>query len=103
MADLRAATIRVLDAAERRYGSEIDLDSLTFSYRWELDLREVFNVQDDPSAPALGDIYEDLEEAADLLQRPDDETFVWHDLGHLIGLLQLVAMLDLPPESATTD
>lgn len=101
MADLRAATARILNAVERRFGPEIDLGSLPFGYRWGLDPREIFKAADPPVATMLGDLSEDLEEILDLVQRPEEETFVWHDLSHLIGLLQLLVALDLPPESAT--
>lgn len=98
LADLRAVTSHIFDAIERRFDAEIDLESLPFGYRWELDLRDIFVVQKDPSAPSLGDLGDDLNEILDILRRADDEAVVWHDLGHLIGLLQLLAVLDLPPD-----
>jgi hypothetical protein len=97
IADLRAAVARILEASERQFGSEIDLESLPYGYRRRLDLRETFDIGTDPGQPVLGDLYEDLEETLDLLGRPEDETFIWHDLSHVIGLLQLLAVLDLPP------
>jgi hypothetical protein len=66
IADLRAAVTRILDASERQLGSEIDLQSLPFRYRWELAPREIFNVDSDPGARLLGDLEEDLDEMLDL-------------------------------------
>jgi hypothetical protein len=97
IADLRAAVTRILDASERQFGSEIDLKSLPYGYRWEFDLREVFNLEGGPGEPGLGDLDDDLEETLDLLGGPEDETFIWHDINDVIGLLQLLAVLDLPP------
>ena len=93
IADLRAAVSRILDASEREFGPEIELP---YGYQWELDPRQIFNVEAGPGEPSLGDLYEDLEEITDLLNRPEDETLVWHDLDHLIGLLQVLVVLDLP-------
>jgi hypothetical protein len=97
IADLQGAVTRVLDASERRFGPAIDLDSLPYSHRWELDLRGIFNIEADLGPVGLGDLSEDLREILRLLGRPEDETIIWHDLSHLIGLLQLIAVLDLPP------
>lgn len=96
IADLRAATARLLDAAERQFGPEIDLDALPVGYYWELDSREAFDVGNVPSPAVMGDVSEDLEETKQLLNRPVEETYLWHDLRHLIGLLRLLAYLDLP-------
>lgn len=98
IADLRSAIARILGASERQLGKEIDIGSLPFGYRWELDLRQTFNVEHGPGEPALGDLNDDLEETLGLLERPEEDTFIWHDLSHLIGLLQLLALLDLPAQ-----
>jgi hypothetical protein len=102
ISDLRAAVTRILDASERQFGPEIDLGNVPFGYRWELDLREVFNVGSEPGSPALGDLNEDLQETLQLLGRPEDETFIWHDVSHVVGLLQLLAVLDLPAAGPPT-
>jgi hypothetical protein len=44
----------------------------------------------DHGQPSLGDLTEDLEEVLELLIQPQDVTFIWHDLGHLIGLPRLL-------------
>ena len=46
----------------------------------------------------MGHLYEDLEETLELLERPVEETYLRYDLGHLTGLLGLLAFLDFSSE-----
>ena len=97
MADLRAATQRLLDAAEARFGPELDLDGIPviLAEYWDFDPLTAYALEDHPE-PGAGSVTDDLEEVQDLLHRPDDETYLWHDLDHLCGLLRMLAYLDLP-------
>ena len=93
---LKLASDRLLDAAERQFGSEIDLDGL------DLTVGEYWMIA--PNAAYVcgandvmaGDVRDDLAEVDDLLGRPDEEIYLWHDLQHLVGLLGFIAYLDLP-------
>lgn len=95
MRTLRQGLEQVLGAAEVRFGSEVELGA---DYYWQLPLERLYDL-DTPSEGELhlGQLSDDLESLDDLLDRdPDDGVVVWHDLGHVIGLLQRLAALDLP-------
>lgn len=97
IADLRTATARLLDAAEDKFGSELDLDAapVPLDLYWQVSARSAYQMAEDPEHLA-GSLTDDLEEVQDLIQRPLDETYLWHDLEHLCGLLRMLAFLDLP-------
>jgi hypothetical protein len=95
--DLRAAAARLLDAAETRFGAELNLDAapVMLGEYWDFDPRTSYALKDNPEA-GVGSVSDDLDEVRDLLQRPEDESYLWHDLDHLCGLLRMLAYLDLP-------
>jgi hypothetical protein len=97
---LKLACDRLLAAAEGQFGPEIDLNRLdrVVGEYWTLAPGDAYVCG--PQQVMAGDVGEDLAEVDDLLGRPDDEIFLWHDLEHLVGLLGLIAFLDLPPGSA---
>jgi|SRR5580658_11367340 hypothetical protein len=94
---LRQAAERLLDRAEQEFGPEIDLDSQTIpiGFHWEIPLDQSFRMVDSPTTET-GDIADDLSEINELLTRPIDETYLWHDLDHLTGLLRCIAFIALP-------
>ncbi|MGC5290767.1 hypothetical protein [Micromonospora sp. DT231] len=98
IADVRRACAMLLDAAESRYGPEIQLSQLDVDYYWNVDLRAAYTMAAQPElAIDCGQSSDDLAELSGLLQRdPEDVVSLWHDIGHLSGLLRLLAYLDLP-------
>ncbi|NYT95612.1 hypothetical protein [Salinispora sp. H7-4] len=95
--ELRQVCTRLLDAAQERFGSEIDLSVLDVNYYWNVDLPSAFNTYQDPAAGIdVGQISDDAAELRELLhRRAYDDPVLWHDLQHLAGLLRLLAYLDL--------
>jgi hypothetical protein len=92
LADLREAVSRLLDAAETRFGPTPDLAA---DHYWVLELSEMFSLDRQPSANA-GQLSDDVESIREFLSRPEGETFLWHDLQHVAGVLLRLASLDLP-------
>ncbi len=94
IADLRLALQRVLDAAEKKFGSVVDLAA---DYYWTVPSSETFDNLEMPTALEAGQLSDDVVELRELLARDDGEIFIWHDLDHLVGILQRLASLDTPP------
>jgi hypothetical protein len=101
MADLRRACLVLLDVAEERFGGQVGLSELGVDYYWNLDLRAAFDMAGQPEQHVdCGQVSDDLAELTGLLRRgPDEVVSLWHDLQHLLGLLRLLAYLDLPDVS----
>jgi hypothetical protein len=91
--DLRTALVRVLDAVEARHGPLIDLDA---DYYSEVSLDSAYSQE---PRIEIGQLSDDVDSLRELLARDaTDEVFVWHDLGHLVGILRRLAALDVPPK-----
>jgi hypothetical protein len=94
IADLRQALERVLDAVEKQFGPVVDLAA---DYYWTVSPDETYAL-DMPTALHAGQLSDDVVELQDLLAREHGgEVFIWHDLEHLVGILQRIASLDTPP------
>lgn len=89
---LRSQLDRVLLTIEQRSGATIALDSDTY---WLLETSDMFSLDGVP-APNVGELSDDIDELTAMVSRPDDDLVPWHDLKHLIGLLEAVAYHDLP-------
>ncbi|WP_433535032.1 hypothetical protein ACQPZK_23355 [Micromonospora sp. CA-249363] len=99
IADLRRACSMLLDAAESRFGPEIQLSQLGVDHYWDMDLGAAFGMVQRPELEIdCGQSSDEVAELTSLLQRGGPEGFVslWHDLSHVSGLLRLLAYLDLP-------
>jgi hypothetical protein len=92
LADVREALARVLDAAEAELGAVVDLDA---DHYWALDAGAAFDLSKDPEIKA-GQVSDDVETVRELLVRERGEIFLWHDLEHLVGILQRIAALARP-------
>lgn len=92
MSLLRSQLDRVLLTLEQRSGAMIALNIDTY---WLLETSDMFSLDSVP-APNMGDLSDDIDELIAMVSRPDDELVPWHDLKHLIGLLEAVAHQDLP-------
>ncbi|WP_459642371.1 hypothetical protein [Kineococcus sp. NUM-3379] len=99
MSVLRTALDRVLDEVQRRHGEVIDLDADLY---YVLPKESVYRpgVTPDGEACTLASLVDDLDTIRELAAgRPDEdgadpEVTVWHDLAHLVGVLQRLAALD---------
>ncbi len=79
---------------ERTHGEVIELRG---NYYWELGAEAAFLSHEAPTATDVCDLEDDVTSTLELLNRPTDEiVVVWHDLSHLIGILRIIAAMDLP-------
>ncbi|NEK96341.1 hypothetical protein GCU67_19540 [Modestobacter muralis] len=85
---------RVLDDLSARHGDEVEL---TADHYWVIDPQAAYDLSATPSIEQLtvGQLADDLAEVA-ALSAATDPPFPWHDLGHVIGILQRLAAQDLP-------
>jgi hypothetical protein len=90
IAELRSATVKILDAAEQTLGPTLDL---TADHYWLLESDDAFDLSQEPKINA-GQLSDDLASIRELDGR--DEVDVWHDLDHLLGLLTRVSALARP-------
>lgn len=98
MADLRRACSVLVDEAERRFGDEVVLSEVPVDYYWSVDLAAAFDMSQAPAAQlGCGQVSDDVTEISALVRRaPEDVIALWHDLDHLVGVMRLLAHLDLP-------
>lgn len=92
LALLREQLDRLLRAVEARDGEAIEIDA---DYYWLLESREAFAL-DRPAIASAGQISDDIDELHNMAAREDDDLIPWHDLKHLIGLLEAIAARDRP-------
>ena len=91
---LRHVLDRVLDDLAARHGDEIEL---TADHYWVIDPRATYDLTTAPPDEHLtvGQLSDDLDELAGL-SATEDPPVPWHELGHVIGILQRLAAQDLP-------
>lgn len=94
MDELREATRRLLDAAERKLGPTVELRADSY---WGTFAPDMFS-SEDARPEIMGRLLtDDVEEVRRLLSRPEaefeDDLMLWHDLNHLIGILQRISSL----------
>ena len=91
VAKLRGAALALLDEVEVALGPTIDLDA---DHHWELNAQAAFDLRNEPAGEiSVGQLSDDIEA---FVARLPDPIVVWHELGHLIGILRRLAALDLP-------
>lgn len=91
--ELAAALDVLLAAARAKWGDEVIVRDDCY---WHLQADQSFEVMKDPSFD-MGSLADDVEEVRGLLTREGGEVFLWHDLGHLVGILNALVAMDLPP------
>ncbi|MDQ7993091.1 MAG: hypothetical protein AAGC63_16785 [Propionicimonas sp.] len=96
VAELRAATTRLLDAMEVRFGPELRLQEDLY---WNVPVGEATQIEAEPH-PDLGSVVDDVDSVRDFLAQEDsDYVSIWHEADHIAGLFRSIARLDLrPPE-----
>jgi hypothetical protein len=90
--DLRDALERLIAAATDEFGPSIDLDA---DHYWSIDARDAFDLSREPALEA-GQLSDDVASVREFLARDDGETFLWHDLDHIVGILKRIAALARP-------
>jgi hypothetical protein len=88
--ELRLATSRLLDAAEERLGPLIQLD---VDHYWLIEPDDSFDLASDPTVYA-GQLTDDLESIRSMLDQPEADVVLFHDLDHLIGVLRRLSAID---------
>lgn len=92
---LRQVVDRLLDEiAARNGGDEVEV---TEDLYWVLDPDQLFDPYESPAPErlTLGQLSDDLVELAGMADRSDPPE-VWHDLAHVVGILQWLAVRDRP-------
>jgi hypothetical protein len=95
VAEVRTALASLLDEIERRHGRVVELDA---DYYWTIAPRDSFggDAGDVPQS-TIGQLTDDIQSMRDILTRSEDRAVVvWHDLAHIIGILNRFAALDHP-------
>ena len=91
-AELRRALDRVLGTVEERHG---DVMTLSADYYWVLPPEVAYDLAvPDTSRLTMGQLSDDVDELAGMADAEHVEP--WHDLAHLVGILQRIAAQDLP-------
>jgi hypothetical protein len=102
LSDLRLACERLLGKAEAEFGPEVGLDSVRVDEYWSVDPVSAYALAAEPQFE-MGSVADDLENLGELLSRSDGELYLWHDLGHICGLLRVLAYLDSPSRDRGAD
>jgi hypothetical protein len=89
---LRRQLNRLLVILEERDGATVQLHE---EHYWALETSEMFCLDAVP-IPSAGQVSDDVDELTAMATRPDDLLVPWHELKHLIGLLEALARRDLP-------
>ena len=89
---LRHQLDRLLLVLEECCGATIEFDADLY---WLLETSEMFCLDSVPAVRA-GQLSDDIDELTAMASRPDKFLVPWHDLKHLIGLLEALAHGDLP-------
>jgi hypothetical protein len=95
LGDLRQVLTNLLDAVERRHGPTVDLHA---DHYWTIGPADAFrfDVAGGPE-PTVGQLTDDVQSVREMLEATqDDPMAVWHDLAHVVGILNRLAALDLP-------
>ncbi|HWJ61831.1 MAG TPA: hypothetical protein VNS19_07660 [Acidimicrobiales bacterium] len=92
--DLASAFDVLLAAARAKWGDEIVLSEDNY---WHLWADQSLDLSKDPRLD-MGSLADDVEELHNMLSREDGEVFLWHDLGHLLGVLNALVAMDLPAD-----
>jgi hypothetical protein len=79
---------------EVRHGAVIDLQIDSY---WLVETDERFSLDGVPT-PGVGDVSDDADELEDMVSRLDEDLTPWHELKHLIGLLEALVLLDRPAQ-----
>lgn len=91
VSELRAAMERILDAVADEFGEELRFPG---DFYWHVPVDGAFALDHKPKLD-VGQVADDAESVHDLVNQPEDEfVSIWHECGHLAGLLQAIEHLD---------
>jgi hypothetical protein len=90
---LRQAINRLLDVIEQRHGATVPLRA---DHYWVLGSDAAFNLQTRPTPSDIttGQLADDVASIDELADRTNEELVVWHDLAHVVRVLDRLATLD---------
>lgn len=89
---LRSELDRLLREVERRHGAAVGVDA---DHYWLVGSAAAFNLTQQP-ALGVGQLSDDATELRAMIDRPAEDLAPWHELKHLIGILDALAAADLP-------
>lgn len=89
---LREQLHRVLLEVEAQHGSHVELDA---DHYWLVESAAALDLNRAPDL-AVGQLSDDAAQLREMASRASDELLLWHDLKHLVGLLDALAAVDSP-------
>lgn len=94
MSELRSALLKTLDSVKTDAEGHVELGDDDFY--WHLQSDAAFDIGSDPSRENIttGSLADDVSTTKGIAVEAADESFVWHDLEHLIGVLRRIAYID---------
>ena len=94
VAELRAATAKLLDAIEERFGPHLHLED---DFYWNVPFGKATGLRSKPELD-MGSVVDDATSIREFLSLEDEEVVsIWHESDHIAGVLRAIARLDLPP------
>jgi hypothetical protein len=91
LADLRRVLAQSLDEIERQRGPVVDLGA---DFYWTVGPWDAFRFVAEAPQPTVGQLTDDVQSMQNMLADDADPPIaVWHDLAHLIGILNRLAAL----------
>lgn len=91
IADLRSAITRLLDATEARFGPNL---CFLDDFYWNVPHDAATMLDRDPTCD-LGSLADDASSIREYVASdPEEDTVIWHEAEHLVGVLRAIARLD---------
>lgn len=97
VAELQQALAVLLGEVERRHGLFVDLNA---DHYWTIAPSDSFRVgTEEVPQPTVGQLSDDIQSMRDMLTGSRERApILWHDLAHVIGILNRLAALDFPEQ-----
>jgi hypothetical protein len=93
VAELREAIRRPLGAVEQRFGPTVPLGIDGYSGLFSPEMFAADGSEPEVTGRSLSDDVASIREVVERVDRSEDELLLWHDLNHLIGILQRISAL----------
>jgi hypothetical protein len=93
VADLREAIRRLLEAVEQRFGSTVRLGIDGYSGLFSPEMFAADGSEPKVMGRSLNDDVASIRELVERVDQSEDELLLWHDLNHLVGILQRISAL----------
>jgi hypothetical protein len=93
VAELREAIRRLLGAVEQRFGPTVPLGIDGYSVLFAPEMFAADGSEPEVTGRSLSDDVASIREVVERVDQSEDELLLWHDLNHLVGILQRISAL----------